>query len=297
MKLKCWIGALRPKTLPLGIAGVLAGNILAAGRGEASGKVAMLSVLVACCLQVVSNLANDIADFASGLDNSRSLGRFHALAEGKLSVREYRAALAVLALAASCGGCSLVFCAFGTFACPGALLMLCLGALALAASLGYSLGKNAYGPKGLGGAAVFFFFGLAGVCGSYYLQAKTCPMDCWVLGAAIGLLGWGVLNINDIRDMENDLRHGKLSLAARLGKKRALVFQAGLYSCSWLGLALFAAMNGGGLRYLVPAALLPFLARNFRKLASLPPELLEPLLGELSVMTLSAAVISACAAA
>lgn len=297
LKLKYWLGALRPKTLPLSLAGVLSGNILAAGRGGGSWRVALLSVLTACFLQIASNLANDIADFTSGLDNSRSLGRFHALAEGTLGLSEYKIALCAALTASAVFGLMLILTAFGTLVEWQSLAMLTLGALALTASAGYSLGRLAYGPRGLGGFAVFFFFGFAGVCGSFYLQAKYCPADCWVLGAVTGLLSWGVLNINDIRDMDNDSRHGKKSLAVRLGKRGALIFQGFLLFSAWLLLALFAAINGGGWRYLVPVAFLPVFVKNLRSLASFPPQKLDPLLGELSLAAFSASVISACAAA
>ncbi len=296
-KISCWLGALRPRTLPLGLAGVLSGNILAAGRGDGNWRVALLAMLTACCLQIASNLANDIADFTSGLDNPRSLGRFHALSEGALSLREYRAAFLITLAASAVFGFLLIIIAFRTLWSWQSLAMLALGALALAASAGYSLGRLAYGPRGLGGAAVFFFFGFAGVCGSFYLQAKSCSADCWVLGAAAGLLSWGVLNINDIRDMENDARFGKKSLAVRLGKKGAIIFQGFLLFSAWLLLALFAAINGGGWRYLVPVAFLPVFVRILRALALRPPQKLDPLLGELSLAAFSASVISACAAA
>ena len=83
----------------------------------------------------------------------------------------------------------------------------------------------------------------------------------------------------------------------RLGKKGALALQAVLLFSSWLLLALFAAMNGGGWRYVVPVGFLPVFVRILRALASLPPQKLDPLLGELSLAAFSASVISACAAA
>ena len=51
---------------------------------------------------------------------------------------------------------------------------------------------------------VFYIFGLVSVCGSYFLFTKSFDWDILLPASAIGLLSAAVLNLNNMRDIEND---------------------------------------------------------------------------------------------
>ena len=94
-----------------------------------------------------------------------------------------------------------------------------LGIGAIAAAIKYTVGKNPYGYKGMGDFFVFLFFGLAGVIGTYFLHTGT--FDVWLLlpASAVGFLSTGVLNLNNLRDIENDAKTGKNTLVVQRGSR------------------------------------------------------------------------------
>ena len=92
----------------------------------------------------------------------------------------------------------------------------------------YTLGKHSYGYMGLGDLGVFLFFGLLSTIGAYYLQTQTVTWDVIGCGVAIGLPCVGVLNLNNIRDIDNDRAHGKRTLASRMGVKGGKIYHTAL---------------------------------------------------------------------
>jgi 1,4-dihydroxy-2-naphthoate octaprenyltransferase len=121
-------------------------------------------------------------------------------------------------------GTALVWTAFGTLNSEASWVFLGLGALAIVGAIKYTLGKHSYGYMGLGDVGVFLFFGLLSTIGGYYLQTQTLTWEIVACGAAIGLPCVGVLNLNNIRDMNNDRVHGKRTFASWLGPIGARVY-------------------------------------------------------------------------
>jgi len=117
---------------------------------------------------------------------------------------------------------------------PLLLVFFTLGFSAIAAAITYTIGRNPYGYIGLGDAFVFLFFGIVGVSGTFYLH--TNHFDPWILlpASAIGLLSSGVLNLNNMRDIENDTRSGKRTLVVHMGSKAAKIYHLMLVALSIL---------------------------------------------------------------
>lgn len=203
-----WLLAARLRTLPLACSSILLGSGLAASRGAFDGAIMGLSLLTAILLQILSNLANDYGDEAGD----------HG------------------ALAAVVSGLSLLVCAFGE-AWQQILTFILLGGAAIVAAITYTVGKTPYGYRGFGDISVFLFFGLLGVLGSYYLFTHSLEWDLLLPATACGLLATAVLNINNVRDIETDAASGKITLAVRLGRHRAIAYHWGL-----LGAALLATI-------------------------------------------------------
>lgn len=123
-------------------------------------------------------------------------------------------------------GTALVYAAFGSLLCVQGLCFIGLGALAIVGAMTYTLGKHSYGYKGLGDLGVLLFFGLVSTVGSYYLLTQALRLEAVVCGFAIGLPCVGVLNLNNIRDMHNDLLHGKKTVAGLLGQTGGRIYQS-----------------------------------------------------------------------
>ncbi|MCS2610987.1 1,4-dihydroxy-2-naphthoate octaprenyltransferase [Halomonas dongshanensis] len=252
-----WLLAARPRTLPLACASIFLGSGLAVQEGGFQTAVLVLALVTAILLQVLSNLANDYGDAVSGADDERRIGPQRAVASGLLSLDAMRRGMWVAASGAAIAGLLLVWQALGADPLKAALFLL-FGVIALAAAVTYTVGVRHYVPygyRGLGDLAVFVFFGLLGVLGTAYLHAQTLSMGALLPAVACGLLCAAVLNVNNVRDIESDAQSGKITLAIRLGRRRAIGYHWGLlavaflatlaflllYRVSWLGWGALAA--------------------------------------------------------
>lgn len=223
-KVSAWLHAARLRTLPLAVSGIVAGNMLARYYGKFDPLIFVLSLLTALWLQILSNLANDYGDFTKGTDNDARIGPARAMQSGKISIRSMKIGLVICTFLALSSGIPLVWLGTRDLDWVAGLFFLGLGVLSIAAAIFYTVGKNAYGYRGLGDVFVFLFFGIIAVSGSFYLQFKTLVWQVFLPAMAIGMFSTGVLNMNNMRDMENDRASGKITLAVRLGKKGAIIY-------------------------------------------------------------------------
>lgn len=223
MNIKPYINSLRLRTLPLSVAGVVLGAAIA--PAPMRWGVFALTIVTTLCLQIVTNLANEMGDAQKGTDQTQSGRAQYSLQSGDISMQQMRRYVMAYVVASMVFGAWLIATTFGTLFCTQSYIFLALGALAIAAAIKYTLGKHPYGYHGLGDLGVFLFFGLLGVLGSYYMQCQTLTVASLVASVAIALPIVAVLNLNNIRDMAGDLVHHKITLASKLGQKGARVYQ------------------------------------------------------------------------
>ena len=138
-------------------------------------------------------------------------------------------------------GCTLITVALGFT--QNTLLFLTLGLLAIGAAVKYTFGKNPYGYAGLGDISVFLFFGLIGVYGSFYLQERWLLTWICYPATAFGLLSTGVLNVNNMRDIQNDGANGKRTLVVRMGASNARIYHTLLVTGGLACLVAFSFQN------------------------------------------------------
>jgi 1,4-dihydroxy-2-naphthoate octaprenyltransferase len=241
--LKTWQQAARLRTLPLAASGILCGGALAWYDGAFSWTVSGLALLTALLLQILSNFANDYGDSKKGTDNEQRVGPERTVQSGALSLAQMKNGMVLMGVAALISGISLVYLATTSLPEGSWVFFLALGLLSIGAAIMYTVGKRAYGYQGMGDIMVFLFFGVVSVCGVYYLNAGQLPLNSWLLATSIGLLSTGVLNLNNMRDIDNDIRSGKMTVAARMGFNGAklyhgLLILGGLASFSGLVLRL-----------------------------------------------------------
>lgn len=108
------------------------------------------------------------------------------------------------------------------------LLFLLLGVACIIAAIKYTAGKNPYGYKGMGDIFSFIFFGLVSVIGTYFLHTHIIDFRPWLPAIGLGLLTVAVLNLNNMRDLDNDKKSGKITIPVRIGIKRAKIYHASL---------------------------------------------------------------------
>ena len=229
------ITSLRLRTLPLSVAGIILGSGLAYSLSPFTFHLSpfILAVLTALCLQILSNLSNELGDALKGTDADQHGREAYGLQAGTITVQQMKRMIILFVILSVLFGTALIGVAFWdeiilspfTFHLSPFIFLL-LGALAIIGAIKYTLGKHSYGYMGLGDLGVFLFFGLLSTMGAYYLQTQTLTWEVFWAGVAVGLPCVGVLNLNNIRDMYNDRAHHKHTLASALGPKGARIYHS-----------------------------------------------------------------------
>lgn len=242
---RVWIRALRLPTLMLSFSGIMTGAFLA---GEAEGfrfTVVVFCFLTAMLLQVLTNLANDYGDFHSGVDGAERIGPMREMQSGLISEKAMRWGIAITASLTMIAGLVLVF-FVSRLSWQECAVFAALGLAAIVAAVWYTMGKRPYGYRGWGDLSCFIFFGLTAVAGTYYLSVRQIDYAVLLPASALGFMSNAVLNINNMRDIENDRKNGKKSFVVRVGLKWAFVYHIMLITGAFATLTAFVLLKGKG---------------------------------------------------
>jgi len=228
--LKIWISAFRLRTLPLALSSTILGSFLAYASESFKWSVLILGMITTLFLQILSNLANDYGDAQKGTDNEKRIGPQRLTQAGIVTRREIRRMIFLFVVLSFFSGSALIY--FGLHGTGSYLIFLffVLGIAAIAAAIKYTVGNRPYGYTGLGDLMVFLFFGLLGVVGTYYLHGNNIDWAILMPASSVGLFSAGVLNLNNLRDRENDRDNGKMTLVVKLGLFRAKIYHISLLS-------------------------------------------------------------------
>ena len=281
-KVKYWIQAARIQTLPLSISGILVGSSFAYNINGFDNIIFFLSIITAISFQVLSNFANDYGDGILGTDNQR-IGPDRVIASGKLSLKELKKGIVINVFISITFSYSLIKYSFKSdyFLI---LIFLILSISSIVAAIKYTMGKSPYGYHGLGDIFVFIFFGYVSVFGSFFLQTKIINYELFILAAIIGFLCVGVLNLNNIRDIENDSAMNKKTIPTRIGFSNAKIYQIFLILFSIVLTALLTSKFKPSYNYIfVVIGILPLVYHLFKVRQAKNPIEFKPLLKQLAV--------------
>ncbi len=235
---KDWISAMRLRTLPLAASTVLAGGASALNYSKFNWLTFSLILLTTLLLQILSNLANDLGDAIKGTDDANRAGPMRSIQSGAISKSQMKRMTITFAVFSFISGLAAIWCAFYEIDITP-ILFIMIGIGAIAAAMKYTLGKNPYSYSGLGDVFVFIFFGLVGVTGSDFLLTGAFHWQALLLAYAVGVFSAAVLNLNNLRDHENDRIHGKNTIVVKLGLKRAKQFHIFLLVSGWIAIVNF----------------------------------------------------------
>jgi len=211
LNLQAWGLAIRPRTLPAAAAGVVMGSAVAWRDGFFRLDAALACLFAALLLQIGSNLANDVFDFERGTDTPERLGPTRVTQAGMLTPLQVKVGMGVVFVLAALLGLYLAW--------LGGLPIVLIGIAAIISAIAYTGGPFPLGYHGLGDIFVFIFFGLAAVAGTYYVQAGSVSAAAWWMSISPGLIITAILVVNNLRDIDNDRKGGKHTLAVRIGER------------------------------------------------------------------------------
>jgi 1,4-dihydroxy-2-naphthoate octaprenyltransferase len=229
-------------------------------------------------LQMLCNFANDYGDFKKGVDGAHRVGPQRELQSGEISEKEMRKAMAVVAAICLISGALLLF-VFAGLTWKELAVFAALGIGAVLASLLYTLGKHPYGYRGLGDLYCFLFFGWAAVAGTFYLATKQLDFSVLLPASAMGFLSNAVLNINNMRDIENDRTSGKNSLVVKIGLKKAFVYHCLLIGLAFVCLTIYLVLHHAAWYSYLFLLLSVLFVKDLVAIKKTEPELLDPFLG------------------
>lgn len=279
---KAWIEAMRLRTLPVSVAGVITAAGYAVGNRTFSLLPALLCLAFAVLAQIASNFANEYYDYRDGLDRAGREGPRRGVTEGDITPAAMKRATYGVLAAACAIGLSLIH--------WGGWWLLPAGLAIAAGAIAYSAGPYPLSRHGLGEVAVIFFFGIIPVNLTYYIQAGSFASDVLLGSLAIGLMGANVLIVNNYRDADDDAAVGKHTLAVIFGRRTA----AALYLCGGIAAACLIAASSPALPWLLPAGycVLHLLLWNFMRTHR--GAALNPILGMTAMLMLLTSLALLC---
>jgi 1,4-dihydroxy-2-naphthoate octaprenyltransferase len=254
-----WIKAFRLRTLPLSLSGIILGSFYAKKDGFWDGEIFIFSILTTLFFQIVSNLANDLGDSQKGTDNDKRIGPARAIQSGEISIKAMKIAVIIFSVISLLSASILIKISSENMTNEMILFYAILAIASVLAALLYTIGKRAYGYNGFGDIFVFVFFGLVSVMGSYTLYTKKINIETLFPAITIGLLSTAVLNLNNMRDRENDFNSGKITMVVKLGIEKAKRYHTMLILAALINL-IFTIHSLGWFQFffLIPVGLLSF---------------------------------------
>ena len=243
--IKNYLQAARLRTLPLSISGIIVGCVLGFDKTILADStqslwqspIFWLSIFTTIGFQIVSNFANDYGDGIKGSDKNRT-GEARMVASGAISPRQMKLAMIITTIITLLFAILLIYKAFGKQNFGYSILFFLLGVASIVAAIKYTVGNSAYGYSGFGDVFVFLFFGLLSVVGSYFLFTKQMHFTLFLPAISIGLLSTAVLNLNNLRDIEEDKKNNKNTLVVKMGYEKAKIYHYFL-----IVFALITALN------------------------------------------------------
>lgn len=253
MDVKSFIKAARLRTLPLSISGIIVGSYLGVDYLNSISQsnprliiwmtpIFWLAILTTIGFQVLSNFANDYGDGIKGSDKNRK-GEERMVSSGAITPKQMKMAMIVTTIITLIIAIFLIYKSFGSENFGYSILFFFLGIASISAAIKYTVGNSAYGYSGFGDVFVFLFFGLLSVLGSYFLYTKTINFEILFPAISLGFLSTAVLNLNNLRDREEDEKNNKNTLVVKLGKEKAKKYHYLLILGSLCAAIVYVVLN------------------------------------------------------
>ena len=288
---QAWFKALRLRTLPLSLSGIILGSFIAFKNEYWNSSIFILAMITTILFQIVSNLANDLGDSQKGADNDNRVGPIRAVQSGLISLSEMKRAVIFTSFLSIFSALPLIYIGTQNMSANILWFYIILTGLCILAAITYTVGKKAYGYNGFGDVFVFIFFGLVSVLGVYTLYSKSFDWINILPAITIGLLSTAVLNLNNMRDRVNDEKVGKKTLVVQIGGDKAKFYHTFLILGGIISLFIFLFVKGSMLSFIGLLPCLFFIVHLNKVMKIQNPVDFDPELKKVALSTFALAVL------
>lgn len=290
---------MRLRTLPLSISGIMVGSALAFILGNGNVQIFSTAILTTVLFQILSNLANDLGDSQKGVDNADRVGPKRAVQSGEISQSEMKVGVGLFVILSFVAAGVLIYLSLPNLSIELLYFFAVLAVLCVLAAIFYTMGKSAYGYSGFGDIMVFIFFGFVSVIGVFSLYGLSFEWLTLLPSITIGAWSTAVLNLNNMRDVENDAASGKRTMVVKIGYEKAKLYHVGLLVLgliSWLILVSTFVIITYSLLPIIAIVPSIFIAGHLKRVFTAPqPSALDSELKKVAFLTFFSALFFATA--
>lgn len=232
---KVWVKTARPFSLTAAVSPVLVGTAVAAYEGTFR-LFAFLATLFSCLfLQIGANYFNEYFDYRYGLDHSGSLGSSTVIFRHEMTAAQVLAGGMGSFICAAVFGLALIYLVGPT--------IILFGLAGMAIAYFYSAKPFQFAIRGLGDILVYIAMGFLMTWGAYYVQIQRWSWIAFAASVPVGFLVVAILNMNNLRDYQDDQAVHKLTLPVRFGQVFGERFHAFLLIGSYIAVTIFVVVR------------------------------------------------------
>src|SRR6266699_354487 len=232
---KIWVKTGRPVTLTATVSPILVGTAVAAYEGTFHLGIFLITLFSSLFLQIGANYFNEYFDYRYGLDSLESLGASTVIFRNEMTAAQVLGGGIVSFVIAAIAGLLLIY-----LSGPAIVLF---GLAGMIIAYFYSAKPFKFATRGLGDILVYIAMGFLMTWGAYYVQIPHWSWQAFAASIPVGFLVTAILNMNNVRDYQDDLAVHKRTLPARFGQVFGQRFHAFLLLGSYLAVSLFVLLE------------------------------------------------------
>jgi 1,4-dihydroxy-2-naphthoate octaprenyltransferase len=222
-------------TLTATVSPLLVGTAIAAYEGTFHLVNFLVTFFSCLCLQIGTNYFNEYFDYRYGLDHAGSLGAMTVIFRNEMTANQVLSGGIISFSIATLLGIVLIF-------LVGPVIIL-FGLAGMLIAYFYSAKPFKFASRGLGDILVYIAMGFLMTWGAYYVQIPHWSWSAFAASVPVGFLVTAILNMNNVRDYQDDLAVNKKTLPVRFGLKFGQFFHATLVVGSYVTTTIFALVG------------------------------------------------------
>jgi len=232
---KTWVKTGRPFSLTATLSPLLVGTAVAVYEGVFRPLNFLLALLAGLFLQIGTNYFNEYFDYRYGLDSVESLGSSTVIFRKEMTAGQ------VLGGGVACFVLAILLSLALIYLVGPAIIL--FGLVGMAIAYFYSARPFTLASRGLGDIMVYLAMGLLMTWGAYYVQLPRWSWLAFLASIPVGFLVTAILNMNNVRDYQEDRQVRKLTLPVRFGQSFGVWYHTCLLFGSYLAVTLFVLLR------------------------------------------------------